>query len=105
MMLSTDQRRALRLLDGTEPHGCTENVMAAHGFKTELLAGLVRDGLANVAAKTMLAGRQPMKVVRLRITEAGAAGALAALIVIRYRHDASPSPRRSMRRPRRDRCF
>jgi hypothetical protein len=71
MKLSTDQRRALRLLDEAEPRGCTENIMIAHGFKTELLAGLVRDGLADVAAKTMLAGRQPMKVVRLRITVAG----------------------------------
>jgi hypothetical protein len=41
MRLSTDQTRALRLLDEAEPRGCTEAVMRlAHGFKAELLAGL-----------------------------------------------------------------
>jgi hypothetical protein len=40
MSLSTDQTRALRLLDEAEPRGCTEAVMRlAHGFKAELLAG------------------------------------------------------------------
>jgi hypothetical protein len=40
-------------------------------YKIELLAGLVRGGLANVVPEAMYAGRQPMKVARLRITEAG----------------------------------
>jgi hypothetical protein len=72
MRLSTDQRRALWLLDEAEPRGCTEAVMRLrHGFKAELLAGLVHDGLASVAAETITAGNQPMKVARLRITEAG----------------------------------
>ena len=72
MRLTTDQTRALRLLDEAEPRGCTEAVMRlAHGFKAELLAGLVHDGLASVAAETITAGNQPMKVARLRITDAG----------------------------------
>jgi hypothetical protein len=72
MSLSTDQRRALWLLDEAEPRGCTEAVMRlAHGFKAELLAGLVHDGLASVAAETITAGDQPIEVARLRITEAG----------------------------------
>jgi hypothetical protein len=55
-----------------EPRGCTEAVMRlAHGFKAELLAGLVHDGLASVAAETITAGDQPIEVARLRMTEAG----------------------------------
>jgi hypothetical protein len=42
----------------------------AHGFKAELLAGLVHDGLASVAAETITAGDQPIEVARLRITDA-----------------------------------
>ena len=71
MRLSTDQRRALRLLDEAEPRGATEAVMLAHGFKGELLAGLVRDSLASIAAETITAGRKPIEVARLRITDAG----------------------------------
>jgi hypothetical protein len=71
MRLSPDQRRALRLLDEAEPRGATEAVMLAHGFKGELLAGLVRDSLASMAAETITAGRKPIEVARLRITDAG----------------------------------
>jgi hypothetical protein len=72
MRLTTDQTRALRLLDEAEPRGCTEAVMTlAHGFKAELLAGLVHDGLASMAAETITAGDQPLEVARLRITAAG----------------------------------
>jgi hypothetical protein len=54
-----------------EPRGCTEAVMRlAHGFKADLLAGLVHDGLASVAAETITA-RRPIEVARLRITDAG----------------------------------
>jgi hypothetical protein len=72
MRLSTDQTRALRLLDEAEPRGCTEAVMRlAYGFKAELLAGLVHDGLASMAAETITAGDQPIEVARLRITDVG----------------------------------
>jgi hypothetical protein len=72
MTLSTDQRRALQLLDEVEPRGCTKAVMIlAHGFKAELLAGLVHAGLASIAAETITAGDQPLEVARLRITAAG----------------------------------
>jgi hypothetical protein len=62
MTLSSDQTRALRLLDEAEPRGCTEAVMRlAHGFKAELLAGLVHDDLASMAAETITAGDQPIE--------------------------------------------
>jgi hypothetical protein len=69
MTLSPEQRWALRLL-ADSVHGHTEAVMLAHSFTVDQLAVLVRDGLAT-AEPDMLAGRPPMKVVRLRITDAG----------------------------------
>jgi hypothetical protein len=60
------------LLDEAEPRGCTEAVMTlANGFKAELLAGLVHNGLPSMAAETIAAGDQPLAVARLRITETG----------------------------------
>jgi hypothetical protein len=68
--LSAEQCRALRLLAGS-PHGCTEAIMLAHGFTTELLVDLVRDGLATSAPGIMYAGKRPITVTRLRITDIG----------------------------------
>ena len=55
--------RALRLLAGS-PHDCTEAIMLAHGFTAELLADLVRGGLAT-------GDKRPITVTRLRITDIG----------------------------------
>ncbi len=70
MALNRDRRRALRLL-ATAPNGATEAIMLAHGFSAEMLAVLVRDGLVAVEHRAMRAGRQPIKVTWLTITEAG----------------------------------
>jgi hypothetical protein len=43
---ATDQRRALELLAGSPKQGCTEAFLLAHGFTVELLADMVRAGLA-----------------------------------------------------------
>ena len=41
-----EQRRALELL-GSIPHGVAEDLLVlAHGFDTDMIAGLVRTGLA-----------------------------------------------------------
>jgi hypothetical protein len=45
--------------------------MLAHGFTTELLADLVRDGLATAAPGIMYAGKRPITVTRLGITDLG----------------------------------
>src|SRR5215467_4776450 len=67
--LSTEQRRALQLL-ASSPCGATEEVLVlAHGFSCDMLAGLVIAGLA--ALVTERADGQKVKVVRMRITEAG----------------------------------
>jgi hypothetical protein len=68
--ISTAQRQALRLLAGS-PFGCSEAILLAHGFKTELLAVLVRDGLASTQPGTTRAGRRRLEVVWVMITDAG----------------------------------
>ena len=68
--INAEQRRALRLLAGS-PFGCTEAILLAHGFKAELLALLVRDGLATTQRGTMRAGRRRIEVVWVMITDAG----------------------------------
>jgi hypothetical protein len=65
-----EQNRALRMLADT-PLGCTEAVMLAHGFTAELLADLMRDGLATAAPGIMYAGKRPITVTWLRITDLG----------------------------------
>jgi hypothetical protein len=45
--------------------------MLAHGFKAELLAALVRDGLATKQPGTIRPGGRPLKVVWVMITDAG----------------------------------
>jgi hypothetical protein len=55
----------------TSPAGCTEAIMLAHGFKLQLLADLVLDGLATVRNERVIAGRRAIEVTRMWITEAG----------------------------------
>ena len=43
----------------------------AHGFTTELLAGLVRDGLAAERSESVKAGGRQVEVTRVWITDAG----------------------------------
>jgi hypothetical protein len=67
-------RRTLELLKllASSPHGATEALLVrAHGFDSDMIAGLVRDGLAIAGRETMKAGAKPGEVVRLQITAAG----------------------------------
>jgi hypothetical protein len=66
----TRDHRALGLL-ASDQRGLTEALMLAHGFRREMLAGLVLAGLVTVATETMRAGRGMVKVERYRITDAG----------------------------------
>ena len=68
--IGAEHRRVLRLLAGN-PLGCTEAILLARGFKTELLALLVRDGLATTQPGTMRAGRRQIKVLWVMITDVG----------------------------------
>lgn len=51
--------------------GVTEALMLAHGFRGEMLAGLVLAGLAAVTTDTMRAGAATIRVEKYRITEIG----------------------------------
>jgi hypothetical protein len=64
------RRRALELLDASRDD-CTEAIMLAHGFKTDLLVEMARAGLATATTERMVAGARQVKVTRMRITEAG----------------------------------
>ena len=66
-----DRRRALELLAGCGPEGCSEAVMKAHGFTTEQLVELVRSGLASATPTHVRAGREVLEVAALRITAQG----------------------------------
>jgi hypothetical protein len=45
--------------------------LLAHGFTIEMLIVLVRDGLAAATPEILHAGRRPIEVVRVGITDAG----------------------------------
>jgi hypothetical protein len=69
--LSPDARRALLLL-ATSPHGTNEALLViVHGLKRQMLAGLVRAGLAAAEREVVDAGGRPVEVVRIRITDDG----------------------------------
>jgi hypothetical protein len=71
MAVSADQGRALQRLAGS-PDGCTMSIVLAHGLKPEMLADLVRDGLATTKPETVRFGvGKSIEVVRMTITGAG----------------------------------
>ena len=65
------QRRALALLAGCGASGCTEAVMLLHGFTTEQLAELVRDGFVAETREHVVGAEEPFDIARFKITEAG----------------------------------
>jgi len=69
--LSAEECEALELL-ASDPQGATEELLVlAHGFDSDLIAGLVSAGLATARRETMKAGGRTIEVVRIRITAAG----------------------------------
>ena len=70
IMLTVDQRQALRLLD-LSVNGCTQSMLLARGLAIGMLRGLVRDGLATADRERAPAGRGTVIITRLRITDAG----------------------------------
>jgi hypothetical protein len=59
------------LLLGGGRDGYTEATMLAHGLTISTLARLILDGLATATPETVHAGRRPIQVVRVRITDVG----------------------------------
>jgi hypothetical protein len=55
-----------------KPRGTTEDVLVlGHGFSCDVLAMLVRTGLATVVTETLGAHGSALKIQRMRITDAG----------------------------------
>jgi hypothetical protein len=70
--LSAEQRRALEMLATAGLHGCTGAAMFARGFTIDMLADLVRDGLATARRETMKVGKRNITIARVWIADAGA---------------------------------
>jgi hypothetical protein len=51
--------------------GLTEMLLRTYGFTLRMLAGLIRARLATAQRQTVNAGGQAIKVIRIKITEAG----------------------------------
>jgi hypothetical protein len=67
---NSERERALQLL-ARSVSGCTETLMLAHGFTTEMLGRMVIDGFASVQRGTMLAGERQLTVRWMEITDLG----------------------------------
>ena len=69
--LGAEQRRALEMLADAGLRGCTGATLLAHGFNIDMIADLVKDGLATAHRETMRIGGKKIPVARVRITYAG----------------------------------
>ena len=69
--LSAEKRRALEMLAIAGLHGCTGAAMFARGFTIDILADLVRDGLATARRETLTVGRRKITIARVWIADAG----------------------------------
>ena len=67
---SGDHYRALRLLS-SYPNGCSERLMVWNGVAVETMVDLIRAGLARAETIKRLDRGRPMRVARMKITEAG----------------------------------
>jgi hypothetical protein len=63
--------RALELLANADSKGCTEALMMAHGFTSQLMIALLRESLAAVSAEHMVRDGRKLRVLVLRITHKG----------------------------------
>jgi hypothetical protein len=70
MSLTAEQRQALELI-ASRPRGCTKGLLLADGFAADMLADLVREGLATAHRGAVRAGGRQIRVERYRITDAG----------------------------------
>jgi len=68
--LSLKARQALELL-AVDQRGLAEALLLTYGFTRDLLAGLVYTGLTTAQRQAVKAGGKTIRVIRIRITEAG----------------------------------
>lgn len=70
-MINAEQRRALEMLANAESRGSTIEMLIEDGFPAEMLADLVRDGLASMQGDTVKVGGRAIEIIRVQITDAG----------------------------------
>ncbi len=68
--MTFEECRALQRL-AEVPRGIAKTLMLAYGFTHELIAGLVRDGLATEAPDIARIGKQTIEIELVMITDAG----------------------------------
>jgi hypothetical protein len=59
------------MLADAESRGSTIEMLIEDGFPAEMLADLVRDGLASMQGDTVKVGGRPIEIIRVQITDAG----------------------------------
>ena len=69
--LRAEQRRALEILAAAGLHGCAGATLLGHGFRIDMLADLVGDGLVAASRETMRVGKRKITVARILIADAG----------------------------------
>jgi hypothetical protein len=69
--ISAEQRRALAMLANAGQSECTDGFLMAQGFTVDVLASLVRAGLATATPQRVRAGGKLIEVAKVRITDAG----------------------------------
>ncbi len=69
--LGAEQRRALEILATAGLNGCTGAALFARGFTIDMLADLIRNGLATARRETLKVGKRKVTVARLWIADAG----------------------------------
>lgn len=69
--LSAERLCALEVLADAGLWGCTAAMLLAYGFPVNMLANLVRDGLATARRETLRMGNRKIRAPRVWITDAG----------------------------------
>jgi hypothetical protein len=70
-MVSTEQRRALEMLADAQSRGSTIEMLIEDGFPAEMVADLVRNGLASMQGDTVKVDGRAIEIIRVQITDAG----------------------------------
>jgi hypothetical protein len=69
--LRAEQRRALEILAAAGLPGCAGATLLGHGFRIDMLADLVGDGLTTARRESVRVGKRKIRVARICITDAG----------------------------------
>jgi len=70
-MINTEQRRALEMLADAESRSNTIEMLIEDGVPAEMVADLVRNGLASMQGDTVKVGGRAIEIIRVQITDAG----------------------------------